>query len=454
MKIIIVGAGEVGYNIAGRLASENKRVVVIDKNPDAVRRLSENLDIQVITASGSNPKVLIDAGIHETDILLAVTDQDETNLVACLITDLISPTTKKLVRLRDADFDSYHERLKKEPPHIDTVINPEIEVVNTIRKLMEVPGAVDVGDFIDGQVKYIGIRLDKHSPMAGIRLVDFPAQFGENRPLIAAIIRGNKVIVPRGGNKLEPGDLVYFICETLKLEKTLKLFGKKIQPIQNALIIGGGRIGERLIKLLEQDNIKTKIIESDIDRCHYLSEQMDKTVVLHGDGSDQKLFLEENAAQSDVVVSVTDDDETNILVSLLAKNLGVQNTITRIGKSSYFPLLATIGLEKVVNPRLSAVSSILQNVRKGKVLSDISIFGERGEFIEAIALETSDITNKPLKKITFPKGALLVCIIREGQIMIPAGDSIVNPGDRIILFAVKHAVKKLEKLLTVKLDFF
>lgn len=454
MKIIIVGAGEVGYNIAGRLASENKRVVVIDKDPDAVRRLSENLDIQVITASGSNPKVLIDAGIHETDILLAVTDQDETNLVACLITDLISPTTKKLVRLRDADFDPYHDRFKKEPPHIDTVINPEIEVVNTIRKLMEVPGAVDVGDFIDGQVKYIGIRLDKYSPMAGIRLVDFPAEFGENRPLIAAIIRGNKVIVPRGGNKLEPGDLVYFVCETLKLEKTLKLFGKKIQPIQNALIIGGGRIGERLIKLLEQDNIKTKIIESDIDRCHYLSEQMDKTVVLHGDGSDQKLFLEENAGQSDVVVSVTDDDETNILVSLLAKNLGVQNTITRIGKSGYFPLLATIGLEKVVNPRLSAVSSILQNVRKGKVLSDISIFGERGEFIEAIALETSDITNKPLKKIAFPKGALLVCIIREGQIMIPAGDSIVNPGDRIIMFAVKHAVKKLEKLLTVKLDFF
>ncbi|MBU8848923.1 MAG: NAD-binding protein, partial [Desulfobacterales bacterium] len=162
----------------------------------------------------------------------------------------------------------------------------------------------------------------------------------------------------------------------------------------------------------------------------------------------------ENIGQSDVVVSVTDDDETNILVSLLAKNLGVHDTITRIGKSSYFPLLATIGIEKVVSPRLSAVSSILQNIRKGKVLSDISIFGERGEFIEAIALETSDITDKPLKKLSFPKGAILVCIIRNGQIMIPTGDSVVKPDDRIIMFAVKHAVKKLEKLLTVKLDFF
>lgn len=454
MKIIIVGAGEVGYNIANRLASENKHVVVIDKNPDAIRRLTEVLDVQVITASGSNPKVLIDAGIKETEILLAVTDSDETNLVACLMANMISPTTKKLARVRNVDFDPYHERLKKENPHIDTVINPETEVVNTIRKLMDVPGAVDVGDFVDGQVKYVGIRLDKHSPMAGMRLIDFPSKFGGDRPLIAAIIRNNEVIVPRGANSIEPGDLIYFVCETEKLEKTVNLFGEKIKPIQRALIIGGGRIGERLAKILEKDSVKTRIIESDIDRCHYLSEQMNKTVILHGDGSDQKLFLEENVSQSDVIIAVTNDDETNILVSLLAKNMGVQNTITRIGKSTYFPLLATIGIEKIVSPRLSAVSSILQEVRKGKVLSDISISGERGEFIEAIALETSDITGKPLKKISFPKGSILVCIIREGQIIIPAGDSVVTPGDRIILFAIKHAVKKLEKLLTVKLDFF
>ena len=454
MKIIIVGAGEVGYNIASRLASENKQVVVIDKNPDAIRRLSENLDIQVITASGSNPRILIDAGINETDILLAVTDSDETNLVACLMANIISPTTKKLARIRDADFDTYHKRFKTENPNIDTVINPEIEVVNTIRKLMDVPGAVDVGSFVDGQVKYVGIRLDQHSPMAGMKLIDFPSRFGKNRPLIAAIIRNNEVIVPRGGNSLEPGDLIYFVSESEKLEKTLNLFGKKIEPIQRAFIIGGGRIGERLAKLLEQDSIKTKIIESDIDRCNYLSEQLDKTIILHGNGSDQKLFFEENVGQSDVVVSVTNDDETNILVSLMLKNMGVENTITRISKSNYFPLLATIGIEKVVSPRLSAVSSILKEVRKGKVLSDISILGERGEFIEAIALETSDITNKPLKKISFPKGAILVCIIRDSQIIIPAGESIVKPGDRIIMFAVKQAVKKLEKLLIVKLDFF
>jgi trk system potassium uptake protein TrkA len=454
MKIIIVGAGEVGYNIASRLASENKRVVVIDKDQNATQRIAEDLDVQVVTASGSSPKVLIEAGINDTDLLLAVTDSDETNLVACLITNFLSPTTKKLARIRNPDFDSYHEQFKNENPHIDTVINPETEVVNTIRKLMDVPGAADVGDFVGGQVKYVGIHLDKHSPVAGMRLIDFPSKFGEDRPLIAAIIRENEVIVPRGSNKVEPGDLIYFVCETKKLKKTLSLFGKKRQPAQRALIIGGGRIGERLANLLETDSIKTKIIESDINRCHYLSENMNKTVVLHGDGSDQKLFLEENVGQSDVVICVTNDDETNILVSLLAKNIGVQNTITRIGKYNYFPLLATIGIDKVVSPRISAVSSILQNIRKGKILSNISILGERAEFIEAIALKTSGITDKPLKKISFPKGAMIACIIRNGQIIIPTGDSVINPEDRIIIFAVKHAVKKLEKLLTVKLEFF
>ncbi len=262
------------------------------------------------------------------------------------------------------------------------------------------------------------------------------------------------MIVPRGNDYIYPEDLVYFVSHTDQLQDTLKIFGIQVRPIQSALIVGGGRIGARLAAQMENEGIKTRLIESDKSRCLELAEQMDKTVVLHGDGSDQKLFLEENLNRIDAVISVTDDDETNVLVSLLAKNLGVENTVTRIGKSGYYPFLSTIGIEKVVSPRLSAVSSILQNVRQGKVLSDISIFGERGEFIQAVALETSDITNRPLKDIHMPKGALLVCIIRNGDIIIPAGDSVVKPGDQIIVFTVKQAVKKMEKLLTVKLEFF
>lgn len=454
MKIIIVGAGEVGYNIASRLASESKQVVVIEKNPELARVLFEDLDVQVIEGSGSSPAVLTRAGIQEADILLAVTDSDEINLTACLVTHHLSGSTKKLARIRNTDFDNFHDIFKNQIPYIDTIINPEVEVVKTIRRLVDIPQALDAGDFADGKVRYTGIRIDAASVMAGICLKDFPERFGKNRPLIAAIVRKDEVIVPRGKDYIFPGDLVYFVSHADQIKDTLKIFGIKIKPIQSALIVGGGRIGARLAKQMEKEGIKTRLIEADKARCLELAEQMDNTVVLHGDGSDQKLFLEENLNQIDAVISVTDDDETNVLVSLLAKNLGVENTVTRIGKSSYYPFLATIGIEKVVSPRLSAVSSILQNVRQGKVLSDISIFGERGEFIQAVALETSDITNRPLKDINVPKGALLVCIIRNGDIIIPTGDSIVTPGDQIIVFTVKQAVKKMEKLLTVKLEFF
>lgn len=454
MKIIIVGAGEVGYHIASRLASENKDVVVIDQSPVAIRRVSENLDVQVITASGSSPAVLESAGIKDAEILLAVTNSDEANLVACLMANMLSPATKKLARIRNAAFDGYHENFKNEAPHIDTVINPEIEVVKTIHRLMKIPGAVDMGELAEGRVKFVGLRLEKDSPVAGVQLADFAAMFGQARPLIAAVVRNDELIVPRGDHTLEPDDLIYFISESSRLEETLKLFDKNVLPIRRVMIVGGGRIGRRLARLLEKESISTKIIEVDLERCKELAEKMDKAVVLHGDGSDQTLLVQENIKDVDVLVALTHDEETNILVSLLAKNLGARSTITKVSKFSYFPLMSTIGLKKVVSPRLSAISTILHNVRKGKVLTAVSVLREEAEMIEAMALETSAITGKPLKKISFPKGAILVSIIRDDTIMIPTGESVVEHGDRLIIFARRQAVQKLEKMLTVKLEFF
>ncbi len=454
MKIIIVGAGEVGYNIASKLSSENKKVVVIDKDPVATKRLADDLDVQVMTGSGTNPKVLLEAGIKEAEILLAVTNSDEANLISCLIANMISPTTKKLARIRSADFDGYHENFKNEAPYIDTIINPEVVVVNTMRRLMNVPGAIDMGSFAGGKVKFVGLRIDEKSPMANIRLIDFPSMFGNVRPLISAIIRGEETIVPGGNDKVLPKDLVYFIAETEKLNDIIELFGKKITPLKSVLIVGGGRIGLRLAKLLEKESINTKIVDSDLKRCEYLAKKTEKTVILHGDASEKNLFLEENVSEIDVVVSTTDNDETNILVSLLAKELGAKSTITKISKTNYFPLMKTIGLDKIVSPRLSAARSILRDIRKGKVLSAVSVIGEGAEFIEAVALKTSSITKKPLKKIAFPKGAILVCIIREDEIIIPSGESVVEPDDRIIIFSKKEDIQKLEKLLTVKLEFF
>ena len=454
MKVIIVGAGEVGFHIASHLTLENKDVVVIDNNPEATRRISDNLDVQIVMGSGSSPVVLEEAGIQQAEIILAVTNSDETNLVACLVANILSPSTKKLARLRDADFDEYHRNFREHAPHIDTIINPEIEVVKTIYRMMSVPGAVDVGEFADGRIKFVGVNLEDESRLSGVQLSDLPDIIGKARPLIAAVVREDELIIPRGNDRLEPGDLVYFISEEDKLLDTLSLFNKYDQPVNRALIIGGGRIGFRLASLLEENSIYCKVIEQNPDRCAYLAERLNKAIVLHGDGSDQGLLAEENIQDMDIVITLTKDEETNILASLLAKRMGARKSITRISKFSYFPLMNAIGLEQVVSPRLSAINTILQHIRKGKVLSAISIKGEQAELIEAVALETSEIVAKPLSKISFPKGAMVAGIIRKENIIIPTGDSVIEPDDRVIIFARREAIPKIEKILAVKLEYF
>ena len=454
MKIIIVGAGEVGFHIARHLATEKKDVVVIDSNPSAISRVTGAIDVQAIKGSGSSPIVLEQAGIKDAEILLAVANSDETNLVACLVADNISPATKKLARIRDADFETYQERFRENTPHIDTIINPEVEVVKTIDRLMSAPGALEVGEFAGGIVKFVGIRLDKGSGVAKTPLSKLAEKTGRKLPLIAAVVSGERLIIPDGDHQLTEGDLIYFICESDKLLETLSVFNKKAEPMRHVLIIGGGRIGMRLASLLEKKSISTKLIERDPERCARLSEQLDKVTILHGDGSDQSLLKEENIQNMDMVVAVTNDDETNILTSLLVRQMGAGKTITRVSKSSYFQVMPTIGLEQVVSPRLSAVNAILKHIRRGKVTSAITFRGEQAEILEAIALETSDIVGTPLKKISLPKGALVIGIVRADDIIIPSGKSVIEPGDRIILFATKNAVPKIEKILSVKLEYF
>lgn len=454
MKIVIVGAGEVGYHIASRLALENKDVVVVDKNVDALRRVAENTDVQTIAGSGSSPSILEEAGIRKAEILLAVTNQDETNLVACLVADMLSPTTIKIARIRAADFDQYYETFKNQPPHIDTVINPEIEVVKTIERLMRVPGAADVGEFAKGRIQFVGIYLDRNARLAGVRLSELPEKIGQRRLLIAVIVREEEVIIPTGKDKLLPGDLIYFICEQKQLSEILTIFEKRAKPAKRVLIIGGGRIGYRLAVRLEKQSIHCKIIEKNASRCAELSEKLNRTVVLHGDGTDHNLLSEENIADIDVVITLTNDEETNILSSLLATTMGAGKAIIKISKFSYFPLMKAIGIEQVVSPRLSAINTILQHIRRGKVLSAVSLKGEQAEVMEVVALETSDIVGTPLRRISFPKGAIVASIIRGEQIIIPTGDSVIEPNDHIIIFAQRRAIGAIEKILAVKLEYF
>jgi trk/ktr system potassium uptake protein len=454
VKIIIIGAGEVGFHIARRLSLENKDVVVIDSDVDAIRRVSENIDVQAINGSGSSPKILETAGIKEAEILLAVTNSDETNLIACLMADLISPSTKKLARIRNADYDAYHDTFQRHAPRIDTIINPEIEVIKAIDRFMSVPGAVDVGEFEHGKVKFVGIKLDADTRFANVSLSELPQRLGKQAPLIAAIVRDEELIIPRGDDRLQPGDVVYFISEADRLNQTLESFEQDLKPVRRAIIIGGGRIGFRLASFFEEKSISAKLIEKNPERCHWLAQTLDKVVILHGDGTDQTLLEEEGVREVDLVITLTDDEQTNVLASLLARRLGVQQTITRINSFRYFSLMSSIGIEQVVSPRLSAINSILHHIRRGKVLSAIAIKGEQAEVIEAVALETSDIVERPLRKIALPKGVLVTVIIRGEQVIIPGGETVIRPGDRVIIFGTRQAVPKIEKILAVKLEYF
>jgi len=454
MKIIIIGAGEVGYHIAGRLALENKDVVVVDRNMDSVRRVADHLDVQTIHGSGSSPVILEQAGIREAEILLAVTDSDEANLVACLMANILSPGTKKLARIRGAEYDAYHDQFRDKPPHIDTIINPEIEVVKTIDRLLRLPGAVDAGEFENGKIIFVGVRLDETARLINYRLSEISMMADVDRLLIVAIVRDEELIIPRGDDHLQPNDLVYFISEESRLMENLIAFEKHVEPLKRVLIVGGGRIGLRLARLLEERSISTRIIERDPERCTVLAESLSRAVVLCGDGSDQDLLSEENIHNMDAVVTLTNDEETNVLVSLLGRRMGARKAITKISRFNYFPLMASIGVEQIVSSRLSAINTILQHIRRGKVLSAMSLKGEQAEVLEAEALETSAIVGKPLKQINFPKGAILAAIIRGEQVIIPSGDSVVEPHDRVIIFAKQEAISKIEKILMVKLEFF
>jgi trk system potassium uptake protein len=267
-------------------------------------------------------------------------------------------------------------------------------------------------------------------------------------------VREEEVIIPTGKDRLLPGDLIYFISEESRLSEALSIFDKHPEPVKRVLIIGGGRIGHRLALRLETQGVYCKIIEKNPLRCTILAEKLNKTIVLHGDGSDQGLLSEENIGDIDVVVTLTNDEETNILCSLLARRMGASKTITKISKFSYFPLMTAIGIEQVVSPRLSAINTILQHIRRGKVLSAVSLKGEQAEVMEAVALETSEIVGKPLRRISFPKGAIVAGIIRKEHIIIPNGESVIEPNDRVIIFAHRRAVSGIEKLLAVKLEYF
>ena len=455
MRIIIVGAGEVGRNIAARLAAEAKDVVLVDRDEQKIRAVREALDVSALVGSGSNPRVLTDAGIVNAEMLIAVTDQDEVNLTACLVTAAYSPNTIKIARIRSPDLLRDRKLLTYEGLRLDLAINPERVTADKIHEVIRHPWAADLMAFADGRIILVGARILTDSPMAGALLKQLPERVPGRVPLIVAVNRNGHVVIPTGNDRVEEGDLVYVVAKTEQLDVLAELTGHRPRPIRSVIIGGASRVGRYLARDLEEDHgISVKLIEPNEQACHKAAKSLPGTIVIHSSITDEAMLRSEGIDACDMYVAASLEEELNILAALLAKRLGAGLAVTVSNRLDYQELISTIGVDVLVSPRSAAVGSIMQFIRRGRVLRVTSFGAGDAEAIEFEALPTSDVVGKPLKDVRFPKGAIIGAVVREDEVIIPRGHDVINVGDHVIVFTLQKAIRKVERAMSVKIDFF
>lgn len=446
-RCVIVGAGEVGYHIAERLSHEKWDVVVVDQDQTRLEWVTNSLDVQTLYGHGSSPQVLKQAGISESHLLIAVTDSDEINIVACLVADKYAPPTcKKVARIRNSDYTVDPTLFRKELG-IDFHINPEEAATRKLLRLLETPQATDIISFAEGKVLLLGLVLPEGSPFYGKTFAELGTMYPDRRVLVAAIERDGEMIIPRGDNEICPGDTLFLVAKPEKLNAVLGGLGIEVRPLRNVAIAGGGRIGELLARHLEERGILVRLIERDRRLCQELAERLHRVMVLHGDAADRNLLREENISQMDAFVAVSPDEEANILSALLARRMGTGHVFSLVNKMSYSPLVRQLGLDAAISPRQLAANLILHFVRRGKVLQVNALGEESAEAIEFVAGTGSDLLGIPLREARLPRNSIIGAIVRDGEVIMPSGDTCVMPGDRVIVFALQGAVAEVERIL-------
>ena len=458
MQVIICGAGQVGFNIARYLSSENADIIVVDQSPELVEKVMESLDVKGLVGFASHPDVLEKAGAADADMIIAVTYADEVNMVACQICHSIFDVPTKIARVRHHSYlePMWADLFSRDHMPIDVIISPEIEVAKAIERRLEIPGAFDAHPLANGRISLIGVHCTEETPILDTPLRELTGLFPDLHITVVGIWRDGRGMVPRPEDVLLAGDDVYFVAETSHVARSMATFGHEEKEARRVIIIGGGNIGLNLATAVEKNHphVSLKLIEVDKVRAEAAAQQLDRTVVIHGNALDTEILEEANASKAETVVAVSNDDEVNILASLLAKRYGCQRAVTLINKNSYAPLVGPLGIDAVVSPRAITVSTILQHVRRGRIRSVHSIPEGFGEVIEAEAMETSSLVGVPIREAALPDGVLVGAIVRGEEVIIPRGDTVVRANDLVVIFAATEAVKKIEKLFAVKLEFF
>ncbi len=458
MKVIICGAGQVGFNIARYLSGENADITVIDQSRSLIEKISDSLDVKGVVGFASHPDVLDNAGADDADMVIAVTYADEVNMVACQICHSIFEVPTKIARVREQSYldPKWANLYTRDHMPIDVVISPEVEVARAIERRLQVPGAFDVHPLADGKISVIGIHCTEDTPVINTPLRQLTALFPELHIVVVGITRDGVGIVPSPDDQMLAGDDVYVVAETDHLDRAMSAFGHEEKEARRVIMVGGGNIGLFLADAVERNHphVNLKLIEVDKQRAETAAKALSRTVVIHGDALDTEILDEANTSIAETVIAVSNDDETNILSSLLAKRFGCRRAVTLINSSTYSTLIGSLGIDTVVSPRAITVSTILQHVRRGRIRSVRSLGDGFHEVIEAEALETSGLVGVPIREAGLPDGVIVGAIVRDEEVITPRGDTVIAANDLVVIFAETQAVKKIEKLFAVKLEFF
>lgn len=456
MNIVILGAGEVGYHIAMRLATEGNNVSVVDQDEERLQVIAEVMDVHTVCGKASHPGILEQAGTAHADMLIAVTTNDEVNMLACQVAHSLFKVPTKLARVREQDYVKHPQLFGRDDLPIDKMISPEGEAAKMVMGRLNVSSAQDAREFFNGAINLVEVTVRPKSKLAGLTLHELSDVMGELRVYVVAHEHNDRWQVPRGDTVLLAGDSIYVAVEKKYLDTLMQTIDLAHQSPKgrNVMMIGGGRIGYLVARELELAGARVKIIEFNAERAEWLSEHLQHVVVIHGDALDRKLLEEESIDRMDDFLALTNDDESNILGSLIAKQYGVGHVVTLVNKAIYMQLMRQIGLDVTVSPRLSTVATILSHIRKGRIHGLASLADGQLEVLEAEALATSSILNIPLKDLQLPGDTVVGAILRADEIIIPNGSVTVQTGDHVLMVTTSESVPHVEKLFAVHLEFF
>lgn len=458
MKVIICGAGQVGWQIARHLSGERNDVTVVDNNPDLVRRATDTLDVQGIAGFASYPDVLERAGARDAEMVIAATYSDEVNMVTCQVAHSVFGINRKIARLRSQSYlDAiYSDLYRRDHMPIDVVISPEKEVAAAALQRLSAPAAFDTEIFMNGQAHLMGITIEEECPVVNTPLRQLTDLFSTLRATVVGVRREGSLFAPEAKDQLFVGDDCYVFTHVDDIPRTLEIFGKKVAKQERVVLVGGGNVGLTVAQTLEAraKRVRAKVIEKSRICAERAAEALERTIVLNGDGLDAGLLAEAGISRADAMLAITDDDKTNMLACVRAKAEGCPYTIALINDPTLVPLMTPLGIDAYINPRATTVSSILRHIRHGRVRAVYSIGDAEAEVIEAEVMSTSPLAGKRINEIDFPEGVLVGAVRKGDEVIRPLGTTRIDEGDVVAIFALAGDVPEVERLMQVSIDFF